>query len=200
MSYKDKIAVPPCEAPPPPPSCAVEPETLPWRGFYYSAYGIAVKHNFVGTEEEWLESLKGAKGDKGDPGLNQISTATETNIVGILSGDGNNIGTTAVDSEPNAANTGHLISSAAVANAMAKEILYADFGTLTGTGAQVTKSISDTAITTAHNLIGYYVGTPAAMMGDITVTTANGSVNISGIINGSTTLVVVLGKYGKAIS
>src|SRR5690625_2186571 len=41
-----------------------------------SAYEIAVEHGFEGTEEEWLESLKGEpgpqgpqgpKGDKGDP-------------------------------------------------------------------------------------------------------------------------------------
>ena len=40
----------------------------PWRGYYISAYGIAVKHGFQGTEEEWLESLKGAPGD---PAINQ---------------------------------------------------------------------------------------------------------------------------------
>ena len=34
--------------------------------YYISAYGIAVKHGFQGTEEEWLASLKG---DKGDPVL-----------------------------------------------------------------------------------------------------------------------------------
>lgn len=36
-----------------------------------SAYEIAVKHGYTGTEDEWLASLKGAKGDsgeKGDPG------------------------------------------------------------------------------------------------------------------------------------
>jgi len=33
-----------------------------------SAYEIAVANGFVGTEEEWLESLKGEKGDKGDKG------------------------------------------------------------------------------------------------------------------------------------
>lgn len=46
-----------------------------WRG--YSAYEIAVLHGFVGTEEEWLVSLRGEqgiqgiqgeKGDKGDTG------------------------------------------------------------------------------------------------------------------------------------
>lgn len=35
-----------------------------WRGYYITAYGIAVKHGFQGTEEEWLASLKG---DGGEP-------------------------------------------------------------------------------------------------------------------------------------
>lgn len=33
-----------------------------WKGYYLTAYGIAVKHGFVGTEEEWLETLVGAPG------------------------------------------------------------------------------------------------------------------------------------------
>ena len=32
------------------------------HGFYLSAYGIAVKHGYTGTEEEWLESLRPVKG------------------------------------------------------------------------------------------------------------------------------------------
>ena len=35
-----------------------------WRGYYITAYGIAVKHGFQGTEEEWPKSLKG---DGGEP-------------------------------------------------------------------------------------------------------------------------------------
>lgn len=31
--------------------------------YYLSAYAIAVKHGFVGTETQWLASLKGEKGD-----------------------------------------------------------------------------------------------------------------------------------------
>ncbi len=38
-----------------------------WRGYYITAYGIAVKHGFVGTEAEWLATLKG---EKGDPAVN----------------------------------------------------------------------------------------------------------------------------------
>ena len=34
-----------------------------WRGYYITAYGIAVKHGFQGTEEEWLKSLKGNGGE-----------------------------------------------------------------------------------------------------------------------------------------
>lgn len=34
----------------------------------YSAYDIAVEHGFIGTEDEWLLSLKGEQGDKGDKG------------------------------------------------------------------------------------------------------------------------------------
>lgn len=30
-----------------------------WQGYYITAYGIAAKHGFKGTEKEWLESLIG---------------------------------------------------------------------------------------------------------------------------------------------
>lgn len=35
----------------------------------YSAYQVAVAEGFEGSEEEWINSLKGPKGDKGDTGL-----------------------------------------------------------------------------------------------------------------------------------
>lgn len=31
-----------------------------WKGYYLSAYGLAVKRGYPGTEEEWLDSLHGA--------------------------------------------------------------------------------------------------------------------------------------------
>lgn len=42
-----------------------------------SAYEIAVKNGFEGTEEVWLEMLKGEKGDKGDPFTYEDFTAEQ---------------------------------------------------------------------------------------------------------------------------
>ena len=47
------------------------------EGYYLSAYAIAVKHGYTGTEEEWLETLGGADGADG------VSPAVEiTELVG----------------------------------------------------------------------------------------------------------------------
>lgn len=43
--------------------------------YYLSAYAIAVKHGFVGTEAEWLASLKGEKGDGGVTDADVVSLA-----------------------------------------------------------------------------------------------------------------------------
>lgn len=40
-----------------------------------SAYEIAVDNGFVGSEEDWLVSLKGTKGDKGDDGAPGVKGA-----------------------------------------------------------------------------------------------------------------------------
>lgn len=39
-----------------------------FRGYYVSAYAIARKNGFIGTEEEWLASLAGSRGKDGEPG------------------------------------------------------------------------------------------------------------------------------------
>lgn len=40
----------------------------PEKVYGKSAYEVAVANGFDGTEEEWLESIKGKKGDKGETG------------------------------------------------------------------------------------------------------------------------------------
>lgn len=64
------------DLPAPPPSGGERPSGLPWEGYYYSAYGIAVKHGYTGTEEEWLRSLKGERGY-----LTEIRYDSETNYL-----------------------------------------------------------------------------------------------------------------------
>lgn len=50
-------------------------------GMYLSAYGIAIKHGFEGSEEEWILSLKGDKGDTGKDGR------SITNVTSSVAGD-----------------------------------------------------------------------------------------------------------------
>lgn len=62
-----------------------------------SAYEIAVKNGFTGTEEEWLESLAGADGHDGADGKSAYDLAVENGYIGTvqewlasLAGDGKN--------------------------------------------------------------------------------------------------------------
>lgn len=48
----------------------------------HSAYKLAVDAGFKGTEEEWLESLKGDKGDKGDTGDSAYEEAIKNGFEG----------------------------------------------------------------------------------------------------------------------
>lgn len=46
-------------------------------GYYISAYGIAQKHGYGGSEEEWLESIRGARGDRAELRYNEDTDALE---------------------------------------------------------------------------------------------------------------------------
>ena len=43
-----------------------------------SAYDVAVEKGFEGTEEEWLDSLKGTQGEKGEAGKFNIEEMYNT--------------------------------------------------------------------------------------------------------------------------
>mgnify|MGYP000237190409 CR=1 FL=1 len=57
---------------------------MPWRGYYLTAYGIALKHGYQGTEEEWLASLHGKDGITPDmseyPKTSEVTSIVETVI------------------------------------------------------------------------------------------------------------------------
>ena len=77
----------------------------------YSAYEVAVQEGYVGTEEEWLASLKGdtgEKGEKGDQGIQGIQG--EHGIQGIQGdkGDKGDTGASAYSyTDPN--HDGHIV-------------------------------------------------------------------------------------------
>lgn len=48
-----------------------------FKGYYLSAYAIAQKHGYTGTEAEWLASLKGDKGDTGAAFTYDMFTAAQ---------------------------------------------------------------------------------------------------------------------------
>ena len=59
----------------------------PWRGYYLSAYGLAVKHGYTGSESEWLEDLHGAPGEDGKPIELQYDPETDSVQWRILGDD-----------------------------------------------------------------------------------------------------------------
>ena len=61
------------------------------------------------------------------------------------------------------------------------------------------QTVSDAAITADHIAVMCEPGTPVSQVGEWTVTTAAGSVTVSGSISGSTTLKLVLVKSGTSI-
>ena len=78
-----------------------------------SAYDIAVDHGFSGTEEEWLESLKGDPGEDGEaPTADEVATAlkSDNDFMESLKGDsGNSIKITFSATEPTSVPDGEIV-------------------------------------------------------------------------------------------
>lgn len=60
------------------------PETIGvyWRGYFLTAYGIAVKHGFQGDEKAWLESLTGAPGQDVEMQYNSVKKWIQWRLMG----------------------------------------------------------------------------------------------------------------------
>lgn len=109
-----------------------------------SAYDIAVENGFVGTEDEWLASLKGEKGDAGDDGSDASVTIANT---------------------VNASNTTDAVSGKAVADYVAAnkgDMVIAGDGISIQTQANGSKKISTAGNMTYYGApigLGAHVGT-----------------------------------------
>ena len=87
------------------------------------------------------------------------------------------------------------VTSGGVKAALDKEVIVVNIPAF----SSLPQTVSNAAITANHVLQRAELGTPSAQTGDWTVTTANGSLTISGNISGSTTLKIVLGLAGTTI-
>ena len=83
---------------------------------------------------------------------------------------------------------------------VADELIKVSMGSQTGTGSSVTWSKSNAKITADHEMLAYALGTPAAQVGNLTWTTSSGGVTVSGNVNGTTTLTLILGKIGTTVN
>ena len=59
-----------------------------FKGYYLSAYAIAQKHGYNGTESEWLASLKGDKGDTGAAFTYDMFTAAQLETLKVKGDQG----------------------------------------------------------------------------------------------------------------
>ena len=83
---------------------------------------------------------------------------------------------------------------------VADELIKVSFGSQTGTGSSVTWSKSNAKITADHELLAYAIGTPTAVVGNLTWTTAAGGATVAGNVSGTTTLTCIFGKIGTTVT
>ncbi|MBQ6359045.1 MAG: hypothetical protein IJI97_08885 [Clostridia bacterium] len=136
----------------------------------------------------------GAQGIQGNPGPNQVTDQTSTNLNGVLFGSQSKVTVKPVDSAPTA-DSANLVSSGGVKAALDSEVIVVNIPAFSA----LPQTVSNAAITANHVLQRAELGTPSAQTGDWTVTTAAGSLTVSGSISGSTTLKLTLGLAGTTI-
>ena len=87
--------------------------------FWLSAYALAVRHGFTGTEEAWLASLVGPPGAPGESG--RLTPATACTLTGVLTGDGTGLSALGVDAAVTAGSD-RLVTGGAVHAAIAAAV------------------------------------------------------------------------------
>lgn len=134
---------------------------------------------------------QGAAGPQGLPGPNEITGSTATSLNGVLAGNGSTVGAKTVDSAPDASHTGNLITSAAVANQVLRFT-----GVATGTGGTLC-TVSNAAITVDHVVVECVFAAPENITGNVTWTTAAGSLTLTGSASAATSVSITLVRKGN---
>ena len=143
------------------------------KGYYLSAYAIAVKHCFDGSEEEWLASLKGdtgAQGEKGDKG--DTGEAASVAVGTVTTGD--------AGSSAAVVNTG--TSSAAVLNFTIPRGEKGDKGDTGPAGGPEIFTISKTGLSTGTNTVTFTTGKERASTDYIVIPVLRAYANYEGQI------------------
>ena len=135
----------------------------------------------------------GATGAQGTPGPNFVSTTTNTDLNGVLSGNGSRVVTVTTDGTPDSSHTSNLITSAAVANGC----LYFQNQTVNPGTGEVICTVSDSRITANHVVVNVTVGHPANLKSYLSWTTSAGGVTFTGTCTSATTLSFILVRKGN---
>lgn len=128
----------------------------------------------------------GAQGAQGPVGPNQVTAGTSTTLSGLLYGNGSTVSTKVFGDNYTVYAT--------------ESNIRVTFSSISGSGSSVTKTASSGLITANHEVVHVALGNPAAQVGDWSWATAAGSLSISGEVNGSTTMVVILVKRGTSVT
>ena len=170
-----------------------------WMGVYGGASATAPTHY---TDYQWYK-IKGAKGDDGDPITAVVRTSGDgspgTDDTYTVYVNSTAVGTFIVHNGTDGIGTVNSINGIGVSSGTNNVVLKAaDVGAaavplhLQATAASLPLTINNSAITATMRVIDCTFGAPSAISSDVTWTTADGSIVLSGTMSGSTTVELVL--------
>jgi len=170
-----------------------------WMGVYGGASATAPTHY---TDYAWYE-VKGEKGDDGDPITAVVRTGGDgspgTDDTYTVYVNSTVVGTFIIHNGVDGIGTVNSINGIGVSSGTNNVVLTAvDVGAaaiplhLQATATSLPLTINNSAITATMRVIECTFGTPTAVSSDITWTTSDGSIVLSGTMSGSTTVDLVL--------
>ena len=170
-----------------------------WMGVYGGASATAPTHY---TDYQWYE-VKGDKGEHGDPITAVVRTGGDgspgTDDTYTFYVNSTAVGTCIIHNGSDGVGTVNSVNGIGVSSGTNNVVLTAaDVGAaavplhLQATATSLPLTLSNSAITATMRVIECTFGTPSAISSDVTWTTADGSIVLSGTMSGSTTVDLVL--------